>query len=83
MTLERCDNRVDPGGFGIHGGFQLGGAVCSAQAITQAMWRDLDVDEVREVHGETGLGDAFDEAVRKAVDIQAMQGAHAVAPTCR
>ena len=40
----------------------------------------LGVDELREVHGETGLGDAFDEAVREAVDVQAVQGPHPVGP---
>src|SRR5262245_53100579 len=40
----------------------------------------LGIDEIREVHGKTGLRNTFDEAVWKAVDVQAVEGAYAVCP---
>ena len=40
----------------------------------------LHVEQVREVHREARLGDAFDEAVREAVGAQALEGADTVAP---
>ena len=40
----------------------------------------LHVQQIREVHREPGLGDAFDKAVRETVGAQALEGAHAVAP---
>ena len=40
----------------------------------------LNVEQIGEVHGETRLGDGQDEAVREAVDVQAVEGANAVAP---
>jgi hypothetical protein len=40
----------------------------------------LNIEHIREVHGEAGLGDAEHEAVWKTVDTQAVEGAYAVAP---
>jgi hypothetical protein len=40
----------------------------------------LYVKQVRKVHRQARLGDALDEAVRKTVGIQALEGAHAVTP---
>ena len=76
-------DRVDPGGFGVRGGFHFGGVVLQGPGDHPGGVAGLGVEEVREVHGEAGLGDAFDEAVREAVDVQAVQRADAVAPTCR
>jgi hypothetical protein len=38
----------------------------------------LSIDEVRKVYGKALLRNTFDKAVRRAVDVQAVEGAYAV-----
>ena len=75
-----CDDRVDPRRFGLRRGFHLHRVVLQTPRDHLGGVTRLNIEQVGEVHGETRLGDAQDEAVREAIDGEAVQRANPVAP---